>query len=310
MWVRCLVVSLLAALLLALPASADVSSLYRGPAPRPGPDVLYEPLAVAPQLTNAGVWQAEPILVSGSTAYRKGEFLYQDWLYDDHGARGGARDSSDPRSDDDTFSAPNGTYTYPTDAKYAQNAADLVELRVRPLADATAFRLTYNTMLDPDVVATTIAIGDALPAAPFPHGANARAPASMFLTVHGSSADLKQAGTLTDVGPAPTVTVDRERRQVEIRVPKAAFDPGRGQVRVAAGTGLWDTANNRYLVPQRSATATTPGGSGTLAAPPAFFNVAFRSEAANPDAARPDAGEEPVPQIEGEGGLADVRDPS
>jgi hypothetical protein len=55
--------------------------------PRPGPALLYRRPAVAPQLTNAGPWHARPILVSGATAYRHGEFLYQDFPYDDHGAR-------------------------------------------------------------------------------------------------------------------------------------------------------------------------------------------------------------------------------
>ena len=68
------------------PAAAHAASLYTGTAPRPGPDILYEPLATAPQLTNSGYWKAEPILVSGAEAYRKGEYLYQDFLYDDHGA--------------------------------------------------------------------------------------------------------------------------------------------------------------------------------------------------------------------------------
>jgi pimeloyl-ACP methyl ester carboxylesterase len=45
---------------------------------------------------------------------------------------------------------------------------------------------------------------------------------------------------------------------------------------MAAGTGLWDTAAEQYLIPGSSATATKPGGGGGLAAPPAFFNVAFR----------------------------------
>ena len=42
-------------------------------------------------------WEARPILVSGTTAYRKGEFLYQDFLYDDTGARL-AFDPNDPRT--------------------------------------------------------------------------------------------------------------------------------------------------------------------------------------------------------------------
>ena len=138
-------------------APAHAASLYAGPGPRPGPDILYGPPANAPQLTNAAPWKADPILVSGATAYRDGEFLYQDFLYDDHGAAE-QFDPSDPRASGNTFSKPNGTYTYPTDAKYANNAADLVELRVKPLAGATAFRLTLNSMKDPSLVAASIAL--------------------------------------------------------------------------------------------------------------------------------------------------------
>src|SRR5690349_8030905 len=171
---RKLTLGLVVAVGLLAPASvnADASPLPTAASgPRPGPDILYEPPATAPQLTNTGIWKASPILVSGTTAYRDGEFLYQDFLYDDHGANGGRRDSGDPRSGDDTFSGPNGTYTYPTDQKrYAQNAADLVELRVKPQPDATAFRITLNTMLDPDAAATTIAIGTSTTPHAFPHG--------------------------------------------------------------------------------------------------------------------------------------------
>src|ERR1700682_510886 len=61
----------------------------QGTAPRPGPAVLYEPLALAPQLENApkSSWHAKPILVSGAGAYRNGEFVYQGYVYDDHGAK-------------------------------------------------------------------------------------------------------------------------------------------------------------------------------------------------------------------------------
>src|SRR5438552_15887190 len=121
-------------------ALAGGSSLYSGPDPRPGPDVLYGAPAVAPQLENVGVWSAAPILVSGASAYRSGEFLYQDFLYDDSGAKQ-VGDPSDPRMAGNLFSRPNGTYTYPTDGRYANNAADLVEFRVKPLRSATAFRV-------------------------------------------------------------------------------------------------------------------------------------------------------------------------
>src|SRR3954454_3066 len=276
-------IAVTAALCAAAPAHA--ASLYDGPGPRPGPDILYAPAAAAPQLTNAAPWKAEPILVSGATAYRQGEFLYQDFLYDDHGAAQ-APDPADPRAAGNLFSKPDGTYTYPTDPKYANDAADIVELRVRPLADATAFRLTLNTMKDPSLIGVSIAIGgNPAVALPFPHGANAKAPADMVLTVHpGSPAQLVSAASGTPITPAPTVTVDKDRRQIDIRIPHAAWDPGSSTVRLAAATGLWDSAANDYLTPLPTATSTQPGGSGPAATPTAFFNVAFRNN-------------EPVPTI-------------
>ncbi len=242
---------------------------------RPGPDILYAPRAEAPQLTNTGIWRAAPILVSGASAYRDGEFLYQDFIYDDHGARGFDRDPSDPRTAFDGFSLPGGTYTYPTDPRYAGNAADLVELRVKPLPNATAFRITLNTMHDPSLVATTIALGDSPTARPLPHGANASAPAELFLTVHGASADLVDAASGAPVPVTPAVSVDEPRRQIEVRLPHSVWNPGQETVRLAAGVGLWDPSAQSYLLPQVSADATRPGG-GLLPSPPAFFNAAFR----------------------------------
>jgi len=281
-----------ACLLPATAAAAPPSSLYNGPGPRPGPDILYAPPADAPQLTNAGQWKAQPILVSGASAYRNGEFLYQDFLYDDHGARQ-APDPTDSRATGDTFSKPNGTYTYPTDPAYANNAADLVELRVRPLANATAFRITLNTLKDPSLTAFSIALGGTPGTThPFPHGANVRAPADLFLTVHpggaGLAAELVDAARGTPVpGSAPAVALDATRRQVEVRVPRSAWDPTGEVVRLAAGVGLWDGANDRYLLPQPAADATRPGGSGTATAPAAFFNVAFRFDEPMPDVGDP-----------------------
>src|SRR3954447_1078568 len=217
-------IAALAAALCAAAAPARAASLYDGPGPPPGPDILYAPAAGAPQLTNAPPWKADPILVSGASAYRQGEFLYQDFLYDDHGAAG-AFDPADPRTAGNTFSKPNGTYTYPTDPKYANNAADIVELRVKPLASATAFRLTLNSMKDPSLIGISMAIGgDPAVALPFPHGANTKAPADLFLTVNpGGIAELTKAATGQPApGGAPTVTVDQARRQIDIRVPHSA----------------------------------------------------------------------------------------
>lgn len=257
-------------------APAANGSLYQGPGPRPGPEILYRPLATAPQLQNAGIWRANPILISGTSAYRQGEFLYQDFLYDDHGAKGESRDPGDPRAGDDTFSLPNGTYTYPTNPAYANNAADLVELRIKPLPNATAFRITLNTLKDPSLVAASIAIGDAPLPRYFPHGANAFARAALFLTVHGRQADLVRSRDSRTIRPAPQVSVDEGRRQIQVLVSHRAWDPARRKVRFAAGVGLWNKATGRYLIPRDAATATQPGGGAGLSDPTAFFNVAFR----------------------------------
>jgi hypothetical protein len=251
-------------------------------APRPGPAILYDSPAVAPELTNTGIWTAPPILVSGTTAYRSGEFLYQDYLYDDHGAHE-LPDPTDPRANGDTFSKPGGTYTYPTGPGYANDAADLVEFRVKPTPSATAFRVTLNTLENPSLIAFSIALGGrAGQTFSFPDGANVRAPANLFLTVHPSGtqlvADLAQAATGQPVaGPAPQVHVDRHRRQIEVDVPHKDWNPGQSSVRMAMGVGLWDSTTGKYLLPQATADATHPGGAGTATQPAAFFNLAFRT---------------------------------
>src|SRR3954447_6045367 len=142
-------------------------------APLPGPPLLHMPAPPpAPQLTNAPPWKAEPILISGTTAYRDGEFLYQDYLYDDHGARP-AQDPNDRADGNDSFSLPNGTYTYPSDPAHGENApapprppdppraesaAALVEVRIKPLAAATALRFTLNTLKDSRLIAISVGL--------------------------------------------------------------------------------------------------------------------------------------------------------
>src|SRR3954468_11233051 len=67
----------------------------------------------------------------------------------------------------------------------------------------------------------------------------------------------------------------RTRRGIPAAPPRAAWNPGRSVVRLAAGVGLWDTAAGHYAVPGASATATTPGGAAPSGA--ALFHLAFRS---------------------------------
>src|SRR5436305_10590456 len=94
---------------LAAPPSSTAGSLYSGPPPSPGPSILYQPTAVAPQLTNSGVWHAAPILASGATASHGGAFLYQAWPYDDRRARE-PPDPNAPHSQGDASSTPARPY--------------------------------------------------------------------------------------------------------------------------------------------------------------------------------------------------------
>ncbi len=277
-------VQLLSALALALMLAPPAALAGRSSLPKSaGPQILHAKPRTAPQLKNRGIWEAPPILISGASAYRDGEFLYQDYIYDDTGAKG-SFSSADPKSSA-TFARFNGTISYPTDPAYAQNAADLLELRVKPLAKRTALRLSYNSMTDPDLVGTTVAIGESAGPQPFPHGANVSAPAELFLTVHGNEAELLDAAGGAAITPAPRVKVSRRRHQIEVRISRRAWDPGRRKIRMAAGSGLWDAARGGYLVPSDNADASTPGGAGNLTDPAAFFNVAFRYEEPFPDIA-------------------------
>src|SRR4051794_16408661 len=137
----------LIALLFSLAAApaADAGSLYSGPGPRPGPDILYQKPATAPQLTNGAGWKASPILISGASAYRGGEFVYQDFLYDDHGASGGLRDQNDPRgaaagTAGDSFSAPHRTPTHPPSPPYPLKAGALPQVKGKTVGGPPAGR--------------------------------------------------------------------------------------------------------------------------------------------------------------------------
>ena len=261
----------------AAPAAGSLPSVGSGV--RPGPDLLYAPPPRAPQLENTGPWKAEPILVSGAQAYRDGEWLYQDFLYDDHGATGVPDPATPYGPGDHLYSPTAGTYTYPKDLVYAHNAADLVELRVKPLKRSTAFRVTLNTLQDATRTAFTIALGESAEPVAWPHGAGVSSPAEVFLTWHGSSAEVADA-TGAVLGAA-AVQVDLLRRQVQVTVPTTVWNPGKRKVRTTIGVGLWDADAGTYLAPQPGgATETTPGGGSPEGV--ALVNVAPRFDEPQP----------------------------
>jgi len=250
-------------------ASTAVTTVAAAADPPPGPDILNAPPARAPQLENTGIWKAAPTMVCHTSAYRQGEFVHQGCVYDDQGAQ--LIPTNWPEH------SILHAYTYPKNPVYRANAADIVEVRVKPLDNATAVRVTFNTMLDPELVGTTIALGDSAAPRTAPHGANTVMKASTFVTVHGTTADAVNASTGATL-TAPTVTVDKERRQIEVRVPHSVFDPGARTVPLRVASGLWDSSHDRFLVPQLLADEDTPGGAvPTDLSPSAYFDVAFRN---------------------------------
>jgi hypothetical protein len=75
----------------------------------------------------------------GAEAYVDGEYLYQDFIFDDRGAGVNAE--------------------YPTDTEtYHNNAADLLDVRVRPVPEGITYLFTLNTMTEPDVAAMAVDI--------------------------------------------------------------------------------------------------------------------------------------------------------
>lgn len=273
-----------AALALTPAAGANSGSLpHVSSGARPGPNLLYAPSATTPVLRNDAPWKAKPLMVSGAEAYERGEFVYQDYIYDDYGAAG-TPDSNDPFTPVANLFSPNhGTLDYPTNTTlYGNNAADLLEFRVKPLKRTTAFRVTMSTMIDPSTVAFTVALGNSENVVQWPFGAGVRSPAKLFLTVHGTTGVLTDAATGRAIRPAPEVSVSRIRHQFQVIVSHAAWNPHRATVRMAMGTGLWDKGAGTYLKPGPTASATQPGGASQNGE--AIFNLAFRTH-------------EPVPKI-------------
>lgn len=167
-----------------------VSNNSRSVQSAPGPDVLYESPASAPQLENADGWEAEPLMVSGADAYIDGEYLYQDFVYDDYGANTTALPLSptpEPNGEIQSellpsalnepipqltpieeyvgmiYGAATGDIVYPTDdSTYRSNAADLLEFRTRLVHDGgeqnVTYRITLNTMTEAGVAAAAIGI--------------------------------------------------------------------------------------------------------------------------------------------------------
>jgi dienelactone hydrolase len=254
-----------------------VGPAQASPGPAPGPPALHAPAAHSPLLENTGRWDAVSLMISGAAAYSEGEYVYQDYLYDDYGANttnlGGADPEPRPPSSEVLFGGQTGDVVYPTAAKrFGYNAADLVEFRVDLNENSLAYRITLNTLLQRG--ATAIAIGidtdGGKKQTNWGHRLGSLGPLDLEHVVYTdgirAQVDKQRVETSTDV----------RRNQIEVVIPSSVLDPGHQTWRHYLVTGIAD-GNGGFVWLRDEPSKNEPGGAHGSDAPP-VFNVGFRFE--------------------------------
>ena len=244
------------------------------PAHVAGPSWLHAPLATHPIVENRGDWQAAPTLVSGTSAYSSGEFLFQDFVYDAYGANTTdapmAPPDTSPSSTGGLASAPTGDVAQPSDTnRFGGNAGDLLEVRARPVEGGVAYRITLNTAKVAD--ASIVAIG-------IDRDANPSTGRDDWGSGLGSLGDLGLEHVLVTWGSGAELdgtpvesTIDLESNQIDVTLP---FDAGRDTWRHYVVAGV-HAGNGTFAPLAELPTATQPGGAHGTTAPP-VLNVGFR----------------------------------
>ena len=171
---------------------------------------LLAPVGSAPAAPPpASGWDAPPVGISGTGRHVAGEWVWQDFVYDDGGQ--------------------------------LNNEADIVEVRVRPRAGDLVVRVTLNSLLEQSAFAIGVAIEH--PAAAlqaWPHGAGVQS-RWRTLTTATTEATTTTTSDGTAAGAAPVV--DRTANTVEVTVPGVGGSAAEVVVaagRWAAASGAWD----------------------------------------------------------------------
>lgn len=218
----------------------------------------------AQRSSKAERWTAEPAWISNVGVYRGGEYVYQDYLYDDHGPNTDGLDRRDqafgaspnPSQPTDARYSPTGgsirhvgDFMYPAQDNHMINAADLVEWRVTADRSAVHYlaRLGALTEADQAVLAVCVDTDRSLSTGQHtaPFGSNittARLGCEQVYTVTGTQAFVTDAAgettPLKDLGGA--TSADLDDNTIEFSVPRAVADPGRTTWRYTVASGLWD----------------------------------------------------------------------
>lgn len=236
-------------------------------------------------------WVGESPMIGGASTVSQGEYVYQDYIYDDLGAyvlaarnASGINGMYEIDSDTPTVTMnlrgntekrPIGTFVYPDDeSRYGNNAADLFQFRASRVGDRVNFLVVLTTLLRPDTTVVGIALGgDGAELVEWPHGAKLKTPGTQHVLTLASTGAMFDNQPLESVGGQMAVSVVDNAFEVSVPVSLVGT-----RFRAYVGTGLWDAAAKTWMQVQKTRTTTVAGGSD--GARPNVFNVAFRNDEA------------------------------
>src|SRR3954454_2126035 len=227
--------------------------------------VVLAALVAATAQADARPWKAEPAWISNAGVYRQHEFVYQDYLYDDHGSNTNGLDRTDapfgaagpdlqtptdPRMSPAPLISWAGDFTYASDDNsHIDNVADLTEFRVAADKDAVSYRIRMGDMTAPDSSVVGICVDEdnnrSTGVQSWPDGANFTAALGCdhLYTVYGKGADVSTPAGTTDLAKlGGTVTADAQQGYIELSVPRSVANPGTGTWRYWVASGIWDAA--------------------------------------------------------------------
>src|SRR3954471_17451574 len=247
-------------------------------------------LAAGTAQADARTWKAEPAWISNAGVYRQHEFVYQDYLYDDHGSNTNGLDRTDAPfgtagPDTQTPQDPRlspaplinwaGDFTYSSeDNSHIDNVADLTEFRVAADKGALQYRIRMGDMTAPDSSVVGICVDEdndhSTGVQSWPDGANFTAALGCdhLYTVYGKGVDVTTPDGTTDLGKlGGSVSADPQQGYLEVTVPRAVANPGNGKWRYYVASGMWDAPNHAWLAPTPAPSAAgapvATGGSPT-----------------------------------------------
>jgi hypothetical protein len=243
--------------------------------------------AALPATAGAYSWKAQPAWISNTGVYRQHEFVYQDYLYDDHGANTDAQDhfdlpfgsaGFDPRNPTEPRFSPApitnwaGDFFYAApDGTHLDNVADLTEFRVAADKTAVHYRIRLADMTAKDSSVVGICVDEdrdtSTGVQAWPDGAKLtdRLGCDRLLTVYGTGADVTTTqGTKSLASLGGAVSADPKQGYVEVTVPRSVANPGKRVWRLYVASGIWDAAAHAWAtptpVPQQIGASITTGG--------------------------------------------------